>query len=113
MSAGLGAPVIYVDVDDTLVRSFGSKRVPITSMIELVRALAERGAALYCWSSGGAEYARATAEELGLDDCFQAFLPKPHLLLDDVQVNGWRLTELHPAECSSLTADEVLATFRR
>jgi len=107
------APVIYVDIDDTLVRSFGSKRMPMGAMVALVRSLKERGAALYCWSSGGAAYARSAAEEVGLGDCFEAFLPKPHLLLDDVSVSKWRLLELHPAECSSLTADEVLDRMRR
>ena len=29
------APAIFVDVDDTLVRSFGSKRIPITVMVAL------------------------------------------------------------------------------
>lgn len=106
------AAVIYVDIDDTLVRSFGSKRMPMTSMVALVRSLKERGAELYCWSSGGAEYARSAAEEVGLGDCFVAFLPKPQALLDDVSVGKWRLLELHPNECSGLTADEVMARVR-
>jgi hypothetical protein len=50
---------------------------------------------------------------VGLGDCFEAFLPKPHLLLDDVNVSAWRLLKLHPSECSSLTADEVLERLRR
>ncbi len=33
-------PVIYVDIDDTLVRSFGSKRMPMSHMVALVRATA-------------------------------------------------------------------------
>lgn len=100
--------MIYVDIDDTLVRSFGSKRIPIGAMTGLVRALKEQGAELYCWSSGGASYARASAEELGLAGCFEAFLPKPHLLLDDVNTANWKLLQLHPNECSALTAAEVL-----
>lgn len=100
---------IYVDIDDTLVRSFGSKRIPIAHMVALVRSLKQRGAVLFCWSSGGAAYARSAAEEVALGDCFEAYLPKPHLLLDDVLVGSWRLTQLHPAECTSLTADEVFA----
>lgn len=106
-------PVIYVDIDDTLVRSFGSKRMPMTSMVNLVRSLKEAGAALYCWSSGGDAYARSSAEELGLGDCFRAFLPKPQILLDDVQVGDWKLAQLHPSECSSLTAAEVLSRISR
>jgi hypothetical protein len=101
--------VLFVDVDDTLVRSFGTKRLPMGPMVALVRALFERGAELYCWSSGGAAYARASAAEVGLEDCFRAFLPKPQALLDDVEVGRWRLLQLHPAECAGLSADEVLA----
>jgi hypothetical protein len=66
------APAIFVDVDDTLVRSFGSKRIPITAMVALVRDLNDSGAALY-----------------------------------------WRVFELHPNECASLTAVEVLSRLRR
>ena len=43
----------------------------------------------------------------------QAFLPKPHLLLDDAQLSGWKIVELHPNECMSLGADEVLAKLKR
>lgn len=63
---------------------------------------------MYCWSSGGAEYARSTAEELGIADCFAAFLPKPHLLIDDVSIAEWKLTELHPNECRGVSVAELL-----
>jgi predicted HAD superfamily phosphohydrolase YqeG len=106
-------PAIFVDVDDTLIRSFGSKRMPISSMVALVQRLSERGAELYCWSTGGADYARRSAAEVGLEGCFRAFLPKPHLLLDDVTVDRWRLVQLHPSECSSLSAEEVIASLAR
>lgn len=92
--------VIYVDVDDTLVRSFGSKRIPITAAIERVRALHAAGFELYCWSTGGADYCRATAFELGLSECFVAYLPKPQLLLDDQHPSEWRtLRWVHPNSC--------------
>ena len=64
------------------------------------------GAALFCWSTAGASDARATAEELGLRDCFEAFLPKPHILLDDVELGRWNGAE-------SLTAAELLKTATR
>lgn len=102
-------PIIYVDIDDTLVRSFGSKRIPISHMVDLVRDLNRNGATLYCWSSGGAEYARSSADALGLSACFTGYLPKPHLLLDDVAVADWKLGYLHPSECTSLSATEVFA----
>lgn len=59
-------PAIFVDVDDTLVRSFGSKRIAIGAMVERVQGLHAQGAELYCWSSGGREYAQQSARELGI-----------------------------------------------
>lgn len=95
--------VIYVDVDDTFVRSYGTTRIPIPAVISHIRALHEQGAELYCWSSGGADYARASAAEFGLVDCFTAFLPKPDVLLDDQNVADWRrLRQVHPNECGAL-----------
>lgn len=95
--------VIYVDVDDTFVRSYGTKRIPMPAVIRHIRTLFAQGADLYCWSSGGAAYARASAEEFGLADCFTAFLPKPDVLLDDQSVSDWRrLRQLHPNECETL-----------
>jgi predicted HAD superfamily phosphohydrolase YqeG len=81
---------VFVDVDDTLIRSVGAKRIPMPGMIAKVRQLKAEGACLYLWSSGGAEYARASAEELGLESCFTAFLPKPDLYIDDQPVHEWR-----------------------
>lgn len=82
--------VVYVDVDDTLVRSVGSKRIPIPGAIARVKSLHKEGAKLYLWSTAGGEYARATAAELGLESLFEAFLPKPNLIIDDQQVHEWR-----------------------
>ncbi len=101
-------PIIYVDVDDTLVRSFGSKRIPMGQMVERIAALKRAGAEMYCWSSGGADYAEHSARELGIWECFKAFLPKPQLLVDDVAIASWRLSELHPNECLSKSVDELL-----
>ncbi len=91
-------PIAFVDVDDTLVRSVGTKRIPMPRVIERIRALHREGAELYLWSSGGGEYARATAEELKIVDCFTAFLPKPTLIIDDQMVSEWRYCEYqHPS----------------
>jgi hypothetical protein len=49
--------VVYVDVDDTLVRQTGSKRIPMVAVVEHVRQLHRAGATLFCWSAGGADYA--------------------------------------------------------
>ena len=103
------SPIVYVDVDDTLVRSFGTKRIPIASMVTLVRGLKELGAEMYCWSASGSAYAREIAREVGLEDCFAAFLPKPHMLLSDVDLPKWKIVQLHPVQCNGLSAAEVLA----
>jgi hypothetical protein len=98
---------IYVDVDDTLIRSYGSKRIPLPGAIEHVKKLKQQGATLYCWSSGGAEYARNTAKELGLLDIFEVFLPKPQMLLDDQEINDWKaIIQIHPISCQSNNLDD-------
>ena len=91
--------VVYFDVDDTLVRSVGTKRLPIPAVLERVRSLHASGITPYLWSSGGAAYARTTAEELGIVDCFVGFLAKPTHIVDDQHITEWRdLRHLHPNE---------------
>ncbi len=98
---------IYVDVDETLVRNYGAKRIPMPSVIKHVKNLHEQGAVLYCWSSGGADYARDFARELGIESAFEAFLPKPQILLDDVKLANWRiLKEIHPNACEGYLLED-------
>ncbi|MEZ4320783.1 MAG: DUF705 domain-containing protein [Myxococcota bacterium] len=104
--------VVYVDVDDTLIRSFGSKRIAMSHTIERVQMLHAEGVELYCWSSGGADYARESAREVGLEGCFRAFLPKPTALIDDVEVANWGLVELHPNEAAMVGGAELLNRVR-
>ncbi len=105
--------VVFVDVDDTLVRSFGSKRIAMPSVIERVRELHAEGAVLYCWSSGGGEYARTSAEELEIDHCFAGFLPKPHVAIDDVRLEDWpELVQLHPNEAPTRSSRELREALR-
>ena len=82
--------VVFVDVDDTLVRTVGTKRIPMLAAIEKVRELHKDGALLYLWSSGGGAYAEETASEFGLTDLFTAFLPKPDVYIDDQAFQDWR-----------------------
>lgn len=105
--------VAFVDIDDTLIRSFGSKRIPMVDMVAHVRALKEAGATLFAWSSGGAQYAEASARELELEDCFEAFLPKPHVMIDDQTPSEWRrLLCVHPGEAPSKSLDDYkMAVF--
>lgn len=95
--------VIFVDVDDTLVRSFGSKRIPMPNVIEKIRQLKSQGETLYCWSSGGREYARNSTIELGLEDCFTDYIPKPNAMIDDQPIESWRgLRHVYPAQADRL-----------
>lgn len=97
---------VYVDVDETLVRNYGTKRIPIVNVVSHIRELHQQGAILYCWSSGGAEYARESAAELGIEDCFVGFLPKPVVAIDDLEFAKWRnLLQVHPNECDGNTVE--------
>lgn len=91
-----------------------------------IRALKASGATLYLWSSGGAEYARGSAHELGIEDCFVAFLPKPHVIVDDQPPSEWRTTQhVYPLQAQRAQApvpqgirdpariDPALETLRR
>ncbi|NTY02249.1 DUF705 domain-containing protein [Deinococcus sp. JMULE3] len=104
--------IVYVDVDETLVRNVGRSRVPIPGAIAHVRELAAQGSELYCWSSGGAEYARDSAREVGLEGMFTAFLPKPQVMLDDQRVESWRqLVQLHPLSCPGESVESYRAAL--
>ena len=90
--------VVFDDVDDTLVRSVGAKRIPMPAVVARVREMHSAGVSLYLWSSGGEDYARASAAELGISNCFVGFLPKPDAYLDDQAVSEWRYcTHVLPA----------------
>ena len=100
---------IYVDVDDTFVRSFGTKRIPIPTVIEHVKKLFQEGAVLYCWSSGGAKYAKESAKEFGIENCLVDFLPKPNVSIDDLQFSNWStLLQVHPNGCP----DNTIASYK-
>lgn len=99
--------IVFVDVDDTLVRSFGTKRIPMTEVVEHVALLKAQGAVLYCWSSGGADYARRSAVELGIEHCFAGFLPKPHVMIDDQPMSEWKhFLHVVPLSCSTTGVEE-------
>ena len=99
--------VVYVDVDDTLTRSAGTKVMPVPTVVKHVKDLAQSGAVIYCWSTAGAEYARSTAQMLGIGNCFVGFLPKPNLLIDDQEPKVWkRFTVVHPLNLSGRSVDE-------
>jgi hypothetical protein len=71
---------IFVDVDLTLVDETG--RI-LPGAADGLRRLKERGCHLFLWTTGGADYAREMATIYGLTDLFDAYLPKPDLIIDD------------------------------
>lgn len=103
--------VIYIDVDDTLIRTFGSRTLPIVHMIDLVKQLKDASAELYCWSAAGRDHAIDVAREYGIYDCFVAFMTKPELMIDDRTLTQLHIQEMHPNECH-LTAQELLAKIK-
>lgn len=106
--------IFFVDVDDTLMRFAGTKRMPVQNVVSHVRSLFREGAILYCWSSGGAEYACQMAVELQIDDCFAAFLPKPNVIIDDQEVAEWRnCLTIHPLDVSDQSLEKYLQTLEK
>jgi predicted HAD superfamily phosphohydrolase YqeG len=100
------AEIVFVDVDETLVRLSGMKRTPMAPVVDRVKDLKLSGATLYCWSTAGAEYARVTAIELGIADCFVAYLPKPTIILDDQAPAEWRhCRHVHPFNVASIETE--------
>lgn len=81
--------IVYVDVDDTLVRWYGTKCIPRVSVIEKLKARAQAGDRLFLWSRAGDEQARKVAEDLGLTELFEAILPKPEHIIDDEPLAEW------------------------
>jgi hypothetical protein len=79
----------------------------MAAVVEHVRLLSQRGVDLYCWSSGGAEYARTSAIELSLESCFIGYLPKPNVMIDDQPIEQWRrFVTFHPNEAVSRTVED-------
>lgn len=93
------------DLDGTLIGSIRGDRLR-PGAVELLAALAERGATCVMWSAGGGDYAERKAREHGIDDHFAGFYSKadrdagaryrvdhlplrhrPHVFVDDSPVD--------------------------
>jgi hypothetical protein len=78
------------------------------AVVARVKSLAAEGATLYAWSSGGANYARESAKELGILECFVMFLPKPHVVIDDQAPSEWRrLIHVYPTDAPSRSLSDL------
>jgi hypothetical protein len=99
---------IFVDVDGTLIRFQGGTSRPDGDLVLRARQWKSEGALLYCWSSRGADYAQKIARQLQIEDCFSAFLCKPHVLVDDQSLNDWPcLVHLYPAQVGNHSLDSL------
>jgi phosphoglycolate phosphatase-like HAD superfamily hydrolase len=72
---------VFVDVDLTLVDAQG-RMLPGAS--EALQKLKDKGCHLFLWSTNGTDYARQTAERLGLATMFEGFAAKPDIIIDDM-----------------------------
>jgi hypothetical protein len=87
--------------------------IPMPATINHVRSLAVDGVELWCWSTGGADYAKSIAVGLEIADCFTGFLPKPNVIIDDQNVAEWRqCLEVGPGSLAATVADYSAALGR-
>lgn len=102
----MNSKIVFIDVDDTLVRSFGSKQIPITHSVNCLKKLFQNGVEIFLWSSGGAEYCKKVAQNLGVSECIKGYLPKPNAYIDDQKMEEWKLCKhYYPGEVDQLSTD--------
>ena len=91
---------VYFDVDRTLVFGpndpkpknpgptvdiGGVSFVTSAKHTQEIKTFYARGHTVVVWSAGGAEWARAVCEALGVLDCVDFCLSKPHWFVDDAK----------------------------
>jgi len=94
--------IYYVDVDDTLIRTVGTKAIPIPQTLRWLKSLDMTSHQLFLWSRGGSDYAKGIAVSLGIESLFTAFLPKPDVMVDDQGLSDWtHMRQIHPNQLRS------------
>ena len=95
--------IVYVDVDDTLVRSAGNRASPDDNRHSRGQTFEGRRELLcICGVPAAQDYARKSAVELEIADCFAGYLPKPNVIIDDQPVEQWRGTRhIYPLQTES------------
>ena len=81
---------IFIDVDYTLVDHLGRLMPGVADGLRLLR---ESGCTIYLWSTGGRAYCQEVAARHGVTELFEAFLPKPDIIIDETPhtiVNGFK-----------------------
>lgn len=72
---------IYIDLYDTVIKESGK---PLPHAIERIKELKKLGFKLVLWSDGGHKVCKEVANRLGLDYCFDVYLTKPIVIIDDM-----------------------------
>ena len=80
--------IIYIDIDDTLIRTIGSKIIPIPDTVNFIKNCNTNKNEIYLWSRGGAQYCKNIAIKLLLDHKITGYLPKPNLIIDDTELRS-------------------------
>lgn len=107
--------IVFVDVDDTLIKwnvsehdtdivyiNFSGERHKHSVIRANVDALLKhnsRNHAIVVWSQGGFQWAEAVVKALGLESKVTAVMSKPKFLIDDLQSNMWMpIAKLHKSD---------------
>jgi hypothetical protein len=91
---------ISIDVDVTLLNEDGKL---VAQARESLAELKAADTCLQLWSTGGADYAKAKAEENDLSKMFESYATKPDLAVDDEPENA------HPLATIAISSDFTLA----
>ncbi len=77
---------IFTDVDGTLLTSLGKCNAPL---VEWLKARRAEGYYMVLWSARGKQHAEEVAHRFGVAELFDAIVPKPGTIVDDL---GWSWT---------------------
>lgn len=78
---------VFIDIDGTLTDKPNGKGSAIASRIKIVKRIIESGTPVVLWSSGGSAYAKAFADQHGIEA--EAAIGKPDYCIDDMKNIKW------------------------
>lgn len=101
-------PVVFFDVDETLVITRDIEHVPHNVLeiqvcegrkpikvvphwdhVRVLRQFSQRGHTVVVWSAGGSRWAQAVVRALDLEDYVDLVMPKPSFYFDDQPPAAW------------------------
>lgn len=98
---------VFIDVDLTIVDEKGRMYDGVLAGLNRLR---EAGCHLFLWSTVGVDYARSTAERLGLSDYFEGYASKPDIIIDDMPSTTEPVESFnyHASKSWESMADEII-----